>query len=150
LRGEYPASMQSASAALAAAYPAYLGSLGLKLEDGTAITADNMDDAIVAQVKKETEEAISVGIAFPAIGEDFVLEIRNGTVKIRNEWLTVENGKVKDINYRNYLKFVTSAIALKTVPAFDATVITGNKVLNGENSLFGPANVEYSNFMECA
>ena len=149
-RGQYPASMQSASAALAAAYPAYLASLGLKREDGTPLTADNMDDAIVAQVKKETEEAISEGTAIPAIGEDFVLTGRNGTVKIRNEWLTVENGKVKDINYRNYLKFVTSATALKTVPAFDATANTGNKVLSGENSLFGPANVEYSNFMEYA
>jgi hypothetical protein len=149
-RGQYPASMQSASAALAAAYPAYLASLRLKLQDGTPLTADNMDDAIVAQVKKETEEAISEGIAIPAIGEDFVLTGRGGTVKLRNEWLTVENGKVKSIDYKNYLKFVTSATALKSVPAFDATAITGNKVLSGENSLFGPAKVEYSNFMEYA
>lgn len=149
-RGQYPASMQSASAALAAAYPAYLASLGLKLEDGTPLTADNMDDAIVAQVKKEVEEAISEGTAIPAIGGDFVLTGRSGTVKIRNDWLTVENGKVKDINYKGYLKFVTTATALKTVPAFDATANTGNRILSGENSLFGPANVEYSNFMEYA
>ena len=71
-------------------------------------------------------------------------------MKIRNEWLTVENGKVKEIDYRNYLKFVASATALKMVPAFDATGNTGNKLLSGENSLFGPANIEYSNFTEYA
>jgi hypothetical protein len=149
-RGVYPAAMQSASAKLAAAYPASLASLGLKREDGSLLTADNMDDAIIAQVKRETEEAIAEGITIPAIGEDFVLAVRNDSVKLRNDWLTVENGKVKDINYTNYLKFVSSASALKTVPAFDATASTGNTSVSGENTLFGAARIEYANFMDYA
>ncbi len=47
--------MQSASATLAAAYPAYLASLKLKLKDGTPLTADTMSGAIVDLVKKEAE-----------------------------------------------------------------------------------------------
>jgi hypothetical protein len=150
-RGQYPASMRNASAALAAEYPAYLMSLDLKLKDGTPLTADSMDDAIVALVKKEAEEAISKGTAIPAIGENFVLTGgRGGTSNLRNDWLAVENGKVKWIDYKNYLRFVAGATALKTVPAFDATANTGNKALSGENSLFGPINTEYSNFMKYA
>lgn len=45
---------------------------------------------------------------------------------------------------------MTSATALKTVPACDATASTGNKVLSREHSVFGPANGEYANFMEDA
>ncbi len=149
--GQYPPRMQSASAALAAAYPAYLASLRLKLKDGTPLTADKMRDAIVALVKEEAEAVMAKGTAVPAIGEEFVLTGgRGGAVRLRNDWLTVDGGKVKNIDYENYLKFVTSATALKTVPAFDATANTGNTALRGENSLFGPARVEYSNFEEYA
>ena len=146
--GQYPPRMQSASAALAAAYPAYLASLRLKLNDGTPLTADKMRDAIVALVKKEAEAVMARGTAVPAIGEEFVLTGgRGGAVRLRNDWLTVDGGKVKSIDYENYLRFVTSATALKTVPAFDATANTGNKGLSGENSLFGPARVEYLQFL---
>ena len=148
--GQYPPRMQSASAALAAAYPAYLASLGLKLKDGTPLTADKMRDAIVALVKEEAEAVMAKGTAVPAIGEEFVLTGRGGAVRLRNDWLTVDGGKVKNIDYEDYLRFVTSATALKTVPAFDATANTGNTALSGENSLFGPARVEYSNFEEYA
>jgi hypothetical protein len=149
--GQYPPRMQSASAALAAAYPTYLASLRLKLKDGTPLTADKMSGAIVAIVKKEAEAVMAKGTAVPAIGEEFVLTGgRGGAVSLRNDWLTVEGGKVKNIDYENYLEFVTSATALKTVPAFDPTANTGNKGLSGESSLFGPASVEYSNFEEYA
>ena len=124
--------------------------LGLKLEDGTPLTADNMDDAIVALVKKETEETITEGVAIPAIGENFVIRGRRGTVTIQNDWLTVEKGEVKSIDYAKYLGFVTSVSALKTVPAFDATAVTGTTGPSGENSLFGSDKVDYSNFMEYA
>ncbi len=149
-RGQYPEAMQKASATLAAQYPAYLASLGLKREDGALLTAASMQDAIIAQVKKSAETALSRGATIPAIGEDFVLESRTGATKLRNDWLTVENGKVRTIDYTNYLKFVTSATALKVVPAFDATASTGNKGVIGENTLFGPADIEYFNFTEFA
>jgi len=148
--GAYSSAMQSASAALAAAYPSYLASLNLKMEDGTPLTADKMDDAIVMQLKKEIEEVITKGIAVPAIGDDFVVSTMRSTLNIPNDWLTVQNGRVTDINYVNYLNFVTKASPLKAVPAFDSTAVTGTKVLSGENSLFGSNAVEYSNFMEWA
>jgi hypothetical protein len=109
-----------------------------------------MDDAIVMQLKKEIEEVITKGIAVPAIGDDFVVSTMRSTLNIPNDWLTVQNGRVTDINYVNYLNFVTKASPLKAVPAFDSTAVTGTKVLSGENSLFGSNAVEYSNFMEWA
>jgi len=148
--GTYSSAMQSASAALAAAYPSYLASLKLKMEDGTPLTADKMDDAIVIQLKKEIEKTIAKGVVVPGIGENFVVSSMRGTLNIPNEWLTVRNGKITDINYINYLNFVTKASSLKGVPAFDSTAVTGTKVLSGENSLFGSNAVEYSNFMEWA
>jgi hypothetical protein len=148
--GTYSSAMQNASAALAAAYPTYLASLKLKMEDGTPLTADRMDDAIVMQLKKETEKMIAKGLVIPAIGENFVVSTMLGTLNIPNDWLTVRNGKVTDINYVNYLNFVTKASSLKGVPAFDSTAVTGTRVLSGENSLYGSNALEYSNFMEWA
>jgi len=147
-RGQYPADMQAASKALAAAFPAYLASLHLKREDGTPLTADNLQQAILAQVKKGTEAGIARGEKIPALGQDFVLSNRGTTTTQRNEWLTVENGQVRNIDYTKYLQFVASATALKTAPAFDAAANTGNKGVSGESTLFGPATAEYSNFAE--
>jgi hypothetical protein len=149
-RGEYPDAMRSASALLAAAYPAYLRGLGLKREDGTVLTADNMDDAIIAQVKREAEEVLAEGVAIPAIGQDFVIDGRGGAMRLANDWLTVENGIVTSVHYANYLRFVTRVSALKSVPAFDATAVAGNRSVIGENTLFGPANIEYFNFTQFA
>ena len=146
--GQYPAAMQSASSALAAAYPAYLASLRLKLEDGTPLTAATMGGAIVAQVKRSVEAAIAQGVQVPAFGEDFVVASRGGTVRRRNDWLTVENGKVRTIDYPRYLDFVAATTPLKIVPAFDPNANSGNRGVAGESSLFGAADREYSNFAE--
>lgn len=147
-RGQYPPAMQQASAALAAAYPPYLASLGLKRENGSQLTAANMPDAILAEVKKGVEAGIARGDRVPAIGEDFVLGGRGGGTRLRNDWLTVENGQVKQIDYSKYLQFVTSATALKSVPAFDATANIGAQGVSGENTLFGSSSLEYANFSE--
>jgi acetyl esterase/lipase len=146
----YSPAMQKASTALAAAYPAYLAGFKLKMEDGATLTADKMDDAIVMQLKKEIEKTIATGAAVPAIGENFVVSSMRGTITAPNDWLTVRDGKVTDINYLKYLNFVTKVSSLKAVPAFDSTGVTGTKVLSGENSLFGSNAVEYSNFMQWA
>jgi hypothetical protein len=148
-RGQYPEDMQKASAALAAAFPAYLASLKLKADDGTPLTAAKLQQAIVAQIRKGTEAGIARGETIPAFGEDFTLGGGRGpAVKVRNDWLTIENGKIKSIDYNNYLRFVTSATALKIAPAFDPTDNTGNKSASGESSLFGPASAEFSNYAE--
>ena len=147
-RGQYPEDMQKASAALAAAFPAYLASLGLKADDGTPLTAAKLQQAIIAQVRQGTEAGIARGEKIPALGEDFVLENRGAVTRLRNDWLTVKEGKVSNIDYVNYLKFVSSATALKIAPAFDPTDNTGNTTASGESSLFGPATAEFSNFAE--
>ncbi|ODT83686.1 MAG: hypothetical protein ABS76_01855 [Pelagibacterium sp. SCN 64-44] len=147
-QNHYPEASQATSTQLAAAYPAYLESLGLKTEDGKALTAETMREAILAAVKRETEEVLAEGVAVPAIGEDFVLQRGEESTKLPNDWLTVADGKVTDIDYENYLAFVTKASALKIVPAFDATANTGNEGLRGENSLFGGPDVPYASFTE--
>lgn len=146
VQNSYGEAEQAASGALRDAYPAYLESLGLKTEDGRALTAETMKEAIIAAVKRETENAISSGIEVPAIGENFVLQNRDETTEIANDWLKVENGTVVDVAYDRYLSFVTKATALKLVPAFDATANTGHEGLRGENSLFGGSDVPYANF----
>jgi hypothetical protein len=146
--GQYPEDMQKASAALAAAYPAYVASLHLKREDGSPLTAASLEQAIRAQVQRGTELAIARGDVIPAFGDDFVLPDRGGSKRLKNDWLTVENGKVRNIDYQKYLRFITHATALKVAPAFDATASTGHKGVIGENTLFGPQNVEYVNFAE--
>ncbi len=147
-RGQYPADMQAASAALAAEYPAYLSSLKLKREDGSLLTPATMQAAILEQVKKGTEAGIARGAVIPAIGEDFTITMRGNTTKVKNDWLTVENGRVKNIDYQKYLAFVAGVTPLKTVPAFDASANTGNRGTSGENTLFGSARFEYANFTE--
>jgi hypothetical protein len=148
--GKYPVDMQKASKEYAAAYPAFLAGLGLKMEDGTPLTAETMDNAIIAQVKRDIYEALTEGAVIPAFGTDFVVATRSGEVKVKNEWLAIESGKITKFDYKNYLKFVTTITALKTVVAFDSTAVTSNKAVSGENTLFGPANIDYSNYTEWA
>jgi hypothetical protein len=107
-----------------------------------------MRDAIVAAVTRETEAALASGVDIPAIGENFSIEGREGTVTMPNDWLTVENGAVTAVDYENYLAFVAGLTPLKLVPAFDATANTDHQGLRGENSLFGGTDVPYASFTE--
>lgn len=149
-RGEYTEQMKNASASLAASYPGYLAGLGLRLEDGTPLTEDNMAETIVAHLKLEIEEVIAEGVDIPAIGEDFVLESRFGSQTLVNDWLRIENGQISDIDYELFLRFVIESQPLKTVPGFDTTANTGNQGSSGENTLFGLDSQEYSNFTKYA
>lgn len=140
----------AASAELAAGYPAYLASLGLTLADGTPLTADTMPAAIEAEVRAEIERHVAEGGTVPALGETFDLTLRQRgeetTVSLTNDWVSVENGVVTRFDLQNYLKFIVGTAALKPVPAFDRSHNTGNTGVDGENSLFGTATQEWSNF----
>ncbi len=150
--GRYTPAAQAASATLAAQYPAFLDGLKLKREDGSALTARTMPQAIVAMVRASAEGAIARREKIPAFGEDFEIARRGppgtapSTAKVKNTWLTIEGGQVRDIDYQAYLAFVAGNQALKTVPAFDATASTGATTVAGENTLFGSAKAEYINF----
>jgi len=140
----------AASAAIAATFPAYLASLNLTREDGSALTAANLRDSTQAQVKREIEAQIAKGTAVPALGGNFT--IAGVATPIVNDWLTLTGtgtaATVAAIDYNRYLKFVTTIRALKTVVAFDAAAVTGNPAVSGETNLFGSDSFAYSNFTE--
>jgi hypothetical protein len=154
--GRYTPASQAASAQLSAQYSTVLNGLHLKRSDGSPLNAKTMPQAIVALVKASVEGALKRGEKIPALGEDFEIARRGppgaavGTVKFRNDWLTLESGQVRTIDYAKYLRFVAANQTLKGVPAFDATASTGNRGVSGENTLFGSAKVEYSNFTQYA
>lgn len=139
----------AASAELAAAYPAYLAGLGLTLADGTLLTVDTMPAAIEAEVRAEIERHVAEGGSVPALGENFDITLRmrgeEKTISLPNDWVSVEDGVVTSFDLQNYLRFVVGTAALKPVPAFDRSNNTGNAI-DGENSLFGTAAQEWSNF----
>ena len=141
---------QGASGMLAAAYPAYLAGLGLTLPDGSPLTADTMKPAIAAEVAREVERHLAGGGTVPARGEMFQITLRSREGErqfaLSNDWLTVEGGKVTDLDVDAYLAFVAQTAELKNVPAFDRTANTGNQGVDGENSLFGTSAQPYANF----
>lgn len=149
----------SASAALAAAFPAYVDSLGLKLEDGRPLTDARLRDATIAHLKAEIERQIAAGTAVPALGENFTVVQRGVTSSVVNDWLTLSGSgpgaTVASIDYPRFLKFVTTPIQLKTVVAFDSVGVTDNRHpttgawhISGESDLFGSEAVRYANFTE--
>ncbi|WP_419816848.1 subtype B tannase [Glacieibacterium sp.] len=151
--GGYTPAAQAASAALAASYPSVLAGLRLRREDGSAVTTDTLQQAVLGYVKASVEAAIARGERVPALGEDFMVARRGRPgappatpARIRNQWLTVEGGQVRSIDYAKYLSFVAEVQPLKGVPAFDATANTGATGVVGENTLFGSAKNPYANF----
>ncbi len=151
--GRWAPANQAASKVLAAQYPAYLDGLKLKREDGSPLTAATLPAAITAMVKAAAEAAIARGDKVPNLGEDFEIARRGppggapaGVTRTKNEWLTLENGHVKSIDYLAYVRFVAGNQTLKGVPSFDATASAGNQGVSGENTLYGSSKVEYSNF----
>lgn len=136
--------MQTASKTLAAGYPAYLQSLGLTYE-GAPMGPEEMRAAIETEVVAEVGKRIAQGGSDPALGEMFSFNSRGQTREVENTWLTVVGGEI-DVDFDAYLAFVAATTQLKTVPAFDSTANTGHETVEGENTLFGPANLPYMNF----
>ena len=152
----YTAGLQpAASTAIAAKFAAYVASLNLTAENGSALTAQGLRDTARAQVQAEVERAIARGTAVPQLGGNFVTT----RATLVNDWLTL-NGSgttatVANIDYANFVRYVATNQALKTVVAFDAVGVTGNRNastgvwnVSGETNLFGPADVRYMNFSE--
>lgn len=109
-----------------------------------------MPAAIEAEVRAEIERHIARGGSVPALGENFDITLRmrgeEKTISLPNDWVSVESGAVTSFDLQNYLRFVVGTAALKPVPAFDRSHNTGNQGVDGENSLFGTAAQEWSNF----
>jgi hypothetical protein len=152
----YSAGPQPAAAtAIAAKFAAYVTSLNLKADDGSALTAQGLRDATQVFVKQEIERQIAKGTAVPALGGNFV----TSRATLANDWLTLSGtgttAKVASIDYAKFVNYVAANQALKTVVAFDPVGVTGNKNastgiwnISGETNLFGPADVRYANYSE--
>jgi hypothetical protein len=149
--GQQPA----ASTAIAARFPAYVDSLGLKLESGAALTAQGLRDSTLAFLKAELERQIAKGTAVPALGGNFV----TSRATLANDWLTLSgtgsSATVAAIDYAKFVTYVAANQALKTVVAFDPVGVTGNRNattgawnVSGESNLFGTATARYANFTE--
>jgi hypothetical protein len=156
LRGDYndgqnppTAATMALSVELAAQYPAYLASLGLKLEDGTALNAATMPGAIVALVKADVEKKLKAGVNVPDLGEDWSFQTGNTMLVVKNDWLDIDKGAktVVSINYDKYLEFVCKTAKLKTAPSFD-NYGTPHLYQRNESNLSGNLAQEYSHWIK--
>ncbi len=155
-------------------FMAYQAGLGLKNDDGTALTADNMLAALQAEFKKAASTYVKAGktfVAYNAYGTAAANGVAggSGTLYYKNDFINVDaSGTVTYFNMSNYLKFVAKQSRLKAVPAFDqvgqsaalaatatadtthaGATVYGN-YSGGESNLFGTAAQVYSNFTEYA
>lgn len=146
---------RAASLAMANSFPAYLNGLGLKRDDGTALTDTNLRDVTKAILKKEIENQIARGVTMPAKNIGYFPDIVSGVTPLSgvklNTWLSVSAASapaqtVIDIDYPAFLTFVAAGQKLKTVVAFDAVGVTGNTAISGESNLFGSESAVYANF----
>ena len=148
--GELTDLMQTVSAELAALYSPYLKSLGLKLEDGTALTAETLPGVIEARVKAGVEKAMTAGETVPDLGESWTFAQRDGSeMAVTNDWLDVDNATdtVISIDYDKYLEFVCTTALLKTAPAFENYGTPLQYHMN-ESNLAGTETQEYSHWLE--
>lgn len=129
---------------LAAQFAAYQASLGLKDDQGRALNAESMLEAIQREVIRSAEMFMSQGGSIPEFGQTW----EDKTV---NDWIHVDATarKVTNIDMARYLRYVVGKRALKNAPAFDqkGLKVTGGQ---GESNLFGTEQQLYSNFTEYA
>jgi hypothetical protein len=155
-------------------FVAYQAGLGLKNDDGSALTADNYLAALQAEVKKAASAYVKSGksiVAFNAYGSAAANGVAGGSGSLyyKNDFIDVDaSGNVTSFNMANYMKFVAKQARLKALPAFDqvgqtaalAATATADTTLagatiygnysGGESNLFGTATQVYSNFTEYA
>ncbi|MEU3788345.1 subtype B tannase [Streptomyces fructofermentans] len=153
--GENPSPADAA--AIAAQFPAYEKSLGLRNPDGSRLTAANMLDTIRKEVIRSAETYLKAdpGNRIPPLGGTF--EIQSGgpgappaTTSYVNDWIEADNAtdKVLSVDMAKYLVFVATQAPLKTTPAFDAVGVNGNTTSRTETNLFGPSTRKYMNYTE--
>ena len=156
---------------LAAQFPAYINSLGLKKLDGTDLNADNYRDYLKQLLIASAQEAKDAGAEIPdSIGFSFSSSMKftapvNGGK--RSNMNSKQQGKPKempkdfmrmmskfkgeyvtDLDLDKYLTYVSATTPLKGVPAFDSKDVAGSKA-SGENEEFGNetgSSVNYTDF----
>lgn len=145
IEGMMTEEQQGWSETLAQAFPGYLNSLNLKGENGEPLTLDengkgSFQRYVAAYVMRSAQKELE--------------GIKNGTANWQNkmpgmppaadpgeqEWLKIEDGVVKDLDFEAYIRFRTR---MKQTPAFDNTGLG-----TPENELFGNADTKYRHFTE--
>ena len=140
---------------LAAQFPSYINSLGLKKTDGTLLNADNYLDYIKQIIIRSAQDAKDAGADIPdSIGFTFSSEaafqapINGGVGMARPAGMgggmppMMMGGRKKvgeyitDLDMNKYLNYVVSTQALKGVPSFDSYNVDG-AAASGENGEFG-------------
>lgn len=143
---------------LAAQFPAYQASLGLKTPDGTPLTADNYLDYIKKLIIQSAQEAKDAGANIPdSIGFTFSSEA--GGLAPINGGVGMPQGMpggrksvgeyVTDVDMTKYLNYIVSTQPLKSVPAFDSYNVDG-AAASGENGEFGNEQGSDVNFTDWA
>ncbi|MEN9893971.1 MAG: hypothetical protein RLY78_4266 [Pseudomonadota bacterium] len=160
------------SAWMTAQFASYQAGLGLKAEDGSALTTDNMLAALASEFRKAASAYVKSGksiVAYGSYGSTSANGVAGGSgvLYYRNDFIDVaSDGTVNSFNIANYLKYVARQSRLKAVPAFDQraqspalaatasadTTAAGATVYGnysgGESNLFGTAAQVYANFTE--
>lgn len=154
-RKSLPESKRALTEELAAQFPAYINSLGLKKPDGTPLNADNYPEYIRQIIIRSAQEAKdagadiadSLGFTFSAEAA-FQAPINGGVGLTRQEGRAGENppmmrgrGKrvgeyITGLDMDRYLNYIVSTQPLKGVPAFDSYNVDGAPA-SGENGEFG-------------
>lgn len=124
--GELNELQRRTSQDLAAAFPAYVNSLGLKDEAGAPLTLDSQG-----------------GGSFKAYMEKIVLNsaqraLEQGVDVSGKTWLTIENGQPAAMDFSAYVRDITR---MKAAPAFDDLTMT-----SPENHLFGTPEQPHRHF----
>ena len=109
-----------------ALFPAYVSSLGLKDENGAPLTLDADGEGSLKEYVKHI------------VMESAQRALDGGVDLADKTWLTIENGKVTDMDLAKYAVQITR---LKAAPAFDALDLSA-----GENSEFGSASINARHF----
>lgn len=129
---------------LAGYYKDYVDQLGLKLDDGTPLTSDNLKDAIIDLMEDEIETSIGE-YGVDTMKKDLEVIPTNG--KDANgpfDWVTFGDDGSFTYDYEKHLTYVASNTKLKVVSAFSNAGL-GYGPTN-EDSLFGSKDDEYCAF----
>lgn len=165
------------SGELSAAFPEYLNGLNLRKADGSQITIDNYLDYIKTFLIKSAQRAKDEGCDLPTnagikLNQPKMMKF-GGTVPTgqrppKLDSLKPDNGMpmniplrgemrgggigtgdfVMDIDMKEYLNYVATTQALKNPPAFDQLGVTKESKASPENSVFGDAKGNPSNFTQ--
>ncbi|MBQ9419865.1 MAG: hypothetical protein IJU31_05745 [Synergistaceae bacterium] len=127
------------SEALKAEYAEYVDGLGLKRNDGSLLTAENLNDEIIKLMKLEIEESMNeIGV------EKMKTDIENAAWH-GNNWLVFNEDGSYSYDFNEHKYFVAMNTKLKIAPAFSNSGLYEPQQQN-EDNLFGTRDESYSPF----